>query len=336
MTDLYVATNGADTAAGTLSNPWRTFGHALPRLKPGDSLYVRGGVYTESIKRTFQVATADRRIIWQAYPGERVVIKGQQSFVRPSFWTISNLEFTVNGPSTDHSVKIHGGAGWVLDGVEIYGNTVHSGLLIGKSSVHGAPRDWVLRNSFIHDTALSNAYVAPSRENVNGLIERNVFWNAKGSASSNVKLGWGGVNVVEGYNGIMLGAAGITFRYNTLHSAAQPLTIAEATAGEIKVYRNIITTGRRATSSRMLVRLDSVEGHLGGSIAVYDNLGYDATMFISDLNGRGPVRVADADKGGNVFPRNPLFNHTNDRSGFRPADSIAAQYGITAVTTGQP
>jgi Right handed beta helix region len=46
----YVATNGDDAAAGTLGHPWRTLERALavsrrPRLRGGETLYLRGGVY---------------------------------------------------------------------------------------------------------------------------------------------------------------------------------------------------------------------------------------------------------------------------------------------------
>lgn len=324
---FYVAPTGSDSAAGSIDRPWRTLNASVAKLQPGDTLYVRGGTYVENVQRTFQVGSSTARITWAGYPGERVVVKGQHNFVRPSFWTIANMAFTRNGVSTDDTIKVHGGAGWILDGLHIYDNRQGSGILIGKSSVHGAPRDWVLRNSAIWDTVTSNAYVNPSRENVNGLIEHNVFWNATGDTSSNVKLGWGGENVAAGYNGVMLGAANITFRYNTLYGAVQPLTIAEPTDGEIDVYRNLIVKGTRSASPRMLVRLDGVEGHLGGRIAVHDNLAWDGTTFMAELENAGPVRLADADDGGNVFPRDPRFDHTSGSSGFRPQDPTAAEYG---------
>ncbi|MGZ6792340.1 MAG: hypothetical protein ACXVFV_05260, partial [Mycobacteriales bacterium] len=39
----YVSTTGSDTAAGTLSAPWRTVKRGMQALYPGDTLYVRGG-----------------------------------------------------------------------------------------------------------------------------------------------------------------------------------------------------------------------------------------------------------------------------------------------------
>ena len=48
----YVATAGSDSAAGTLSAPWKTISHAAAAtsgVKAGDTVYVRGGVYKESV-----------------------------------------------------------------------------------------------------------------------------------------------------------------------------------------------------------------------------------------------------------------------------------------------
>ncbi len=43
--EFYVATDGDDAAAGTISQPWRTLGHALRQLGPGDTLTLKPGTY---------------------------------------------------------------------------------------------------------------------------------------------------------------------------------------------------------------------------------------------------------------------------------------------------
>jgi hypothetical protein len=40
---------GDDKAPGTEAAPWRTLAAALPRLKAGDTLYLRGGTYRENV-----------------------------------------------------------------------------------------------------------------------------------------------------------------------------------------------------------------------------------------------------------------------------------------------
>lgn len=69
------AARGDDTAAGTELAPWKTLSHALRRLKPGDTLYLRGGVYYESAALS-QSGTPEAPITIGSYPGELAVIDG--------------------------------------------------------------------------------------------------------------------------------------------------------------------------------------------------------------------------------------------------------------------
>jgi len=74
-TAYYVATNGSDSNPGTLSAPWRTIQHAANVLKPGQTVYVRGGTYKELV-RPAKSGTASAWISYKNYPGEHVVIDG--------------------------------------------------------------------------------------------------------------------------------------------------------------------------------------------------------------------------------------------------------------------
>jgi hypothetical protein len=49
--------------------------HGVRRLKPGDTLYLRGGIYYESVYLT-QSGTAQSPIVIAAYPGELPVLDG--------------------------------------------------------------------------------------------------------------------------------------------------------------------------------------------------------------------------------------------------------------------
>src|SRR5437868_5657874 len=45
----YISPSGADGNAGTsTSAPWKTFGHAIPLLNAGDTLYLLNGTYTSA------------------------------------------------------------------------------------------------------------------------------------------------------------------------------------------------------------------------------------------------------------------------------------------------
>ncbi len=47
--EYYVAVTGSDQNSGSADAPWRTLQKAVNSLDPGDTLYVRGGVYSEFV-----------------------------------------------------------------------------------------------------------------------------------------------------------------------------------------------------------------------------------------------------------------------------------------------
>jgi hypothetical protein len=69
------AARGDDSAAGTEAAPWKTLGHALRRLAPGDTLYLRGGVYYEKVFLS-RSGTEEAPITIAGYPGELAVLDG--------------------------------------------------------------------------------------------------------------------------------------------------------------------------------------------------------------------------------------------------------------------
>jgi hypothetical protein len=72
-TTRYVSVRGSDGNPGSLDRPWRTIGHAAPRLRPGDTLLIRGGTYLER-PTVAASGTAGAPITIQSYPGESAVI----------------------------------------------------------------------------------------------------------------------------------------------------------------------------------------------------------------------------------------------------------------------
>lgn len=67
--------DGDDSAPGTKEAPWKSIGHALEELRPGDTLYLRGGVYYENVYLA-RAGEADRPITLRSFPGELAVIDG--------------------------------------------------------------------------------------------------------------------------------------------------------------------------------------------------------------------------------------------------------------------
>ena len=74
--DYYVATTGVDTHAGTsVSSPFKTISKAASIMTAGDTCYIRGGTYRETVTLP-RSGTAGSPIRFQAYSNEAVTISG--------------------------------------------------------------------------------------------------------------------------------------------------------------------------------------------------------------------------------------------------------------------
>src|SRR4051812_46484090 len=66
---------GDDAADGFEKQPWKTIGHAMGRLKPGDTLCLRGGVFHEQVTVAIS-GSQDKPVTIRSYPGEVAIIDG--------------------------------------------------------------------------------------------------------------------------------------------------------------------------------------------------------------------------------------------------------------------
>jgi alpha-N-arabinofuranosidase len=76
--ELHVSLTGADSNAGTASEPLRTIQAAANLAQPGDTVTVHEGVYRERVDPPRGGTSDDLRIVYRAAPGEEVAIKGSE------------------------------------------------------------------------------------------------------------------------------------------------------------------------------------------------------------------------------------------------------------------
>ncbi|MCU0772543.1 MAG: fibronectin type III domain-containing protein [Verrucomicrobia bacterium] len=74
--DYYVALTGSDTNAGTLGAPFRTIQQAASVAVAGDNVYVRAGVYRETVRPANSGSDDTSRITFQPYNNEEVTVTG--------------------------------------------------------------------------------------------------------------------------------------------------------------------------------------------------------------------------------------------------------------------
>ena len=79
------AAKGDDKSEGTESKPWRTLAHAAGQLKPGETLYLRGGTYYENLTLS-TIGTTDKPIVIRSHPGEVAILDGglREFFEQPA------------------------------------------------------------------------------------------------------------------------------------------------------------------------------------------------------------------------------------------------------------
>ncbi|MFL0770922.1 MAG: DUF1565 domain-containing protein, partial [Prochlorococcus sp.] len=98
--NYYVATNGDDTNPGTLQAPFKTIQHAITKVKAGDTVQIRGGIYREKLLLEDINGTKDNPITFENYPNEEVIISGAIEITTP--WNVhegniwkTNVDFDV-------------------------------------------------------------------------------------------------------------------------------------------------------------------------------------------------------------------------------------------------
>lgn len=130
----YVATNGNDTTGnGSITAPYATIKKASEVALPGDTIYVRGGVYFQQAG-IWTDGTATARITYQAYPGEHVILDGTGQV--DSNGNPTNV-VTLGGDYLDfigfeiRNAPHIGIVGWGCHHVRVMNNTIHNSVRNG-------------------------------------------------------------------------------------------------------------------------------------------------------------------------------------------------------------
>jgi hypothetical protein len=85
-TDIYVAKDGDDSNMGAIDSPYLTISKAASVAVAGDVVYIREGTYEETLTPA-NSGSSGNPIIFQSYPGEKVIISAMEAL---SGWTQDN------------------------------------------------------------------------------------------------------------------------------------------------------------------------------------------------------------------------------------------------------
>ncbi len=133
----YVATWGSDGNPGSESAPFRTIGRGASAANAGDTVYVRGGTYVESVNIT-KSGNSSAPIRLHAYPGETPVMDGQS-------WT----------PGTWGSLILLSGNYIDVSGFELKNSAQYGTMLYGH---HNSVRNMNVHHSYLNGVTARGDY----------------------------------------------------------------------------------------------------------------------------------------------------------------------------------
>jgi chitodextrinase len=184
---IYVSLSGNDANNGAIGTPYRSINKASQVALPGDVVMVRGGVYFNTVGISSK-GTANARITFQPYPGEKVTVDGTGTAPATDLFTLYKAEYVdVVGFEVRNSTRI-GINVYSCKSIRVRDNDTHhhirNGIYIGASAM-GVSSDIVIDGNQVHDTVLENEnHVFVNGGWAGGLA----FSKTKGGAITNNKV----------------------------------------------------------------------------------------------------------------------------------------------------
>lgn len=105
--DYYLGLNGSDKNNGSINKPFKSLKRAADKLKAGDTLYIRGGRYTQPFSASDLEGTATKPITIASMPGEEVIFDGTD---------VIHGDWQLVTPNSDAGKKIQAGQWQRLEG----------------------------------------------------------------------------------------------------------------------------------------------------------------------------------------------------------------------------
>jgi hypothetical protein len=196
---IFVSTSGADNNPGTIDLPLKTIPAAVTLSQPGDTIFVRGGIFILSTTITIsKIGTANNRYYMFAYQDERPVLDfTSQPFgssqrginLYGSYWHIKGIDIYGAG---DNGMFIRGSFN-IIEYCAFYENR-DTGLQLGNGASH---------NNVINCDSYFNA--DPGQGNADGFAAKldvgtgNYFYGCRAWQNSD-----------DGWDGYLRGADNIT------------------------------------------------------------------------------------------------------------------------------
>lgn len=171
--ELFVSLSGNDANPGTLAAPFRTVDKAASVAAPGDTVSVRAGTYVGRVKIYGSKGTATARIVYRAYPGEKVIFDGTGVASDKAVVTLNDTEYVdFSGFEVQNAPNI-GISLWYARQTRVMKNIVHdavrNGIYVG-ADVLGVVSDITISGNTVYHTVLENQYRTMGNEGWAGAV----------------------------------------------------------------------------------------------------------------------------------------------------------------------
>jgi Right handed beta helix region len=206
----YVARTGSDTNPGTLLQPFGTLNHAVTALRPGDTLYIRGGTYHEALLNNIPGGTSwSAPVTLTAYPGEAVTLRPSAAQAAPRVLSFANRSRAY--------IEM---ANLVLDGANVTGDVVKitwsSG---GGASHHIRLRGCEVRNGPAQGVNVQGDPTRGQNPDGNEFLGCKVYGNGGSSALNHGFYLTSSYNLIDGCDVYANAGYGVQIYHSTAHDA---------------------------------------------------------------------------------------------------------------------
>ncbi|NPA82570.1 MAG: DUF4214 domain-containing protein [Epsilonproteobacteria bacterium] len=160
---IYVSINGSDSNPGTESSPFKTIQKAVNSAKPGDTIYLRGGVYVGRVY-IHKSGEKGKYITIRNYPGEvPVITRNDKDFYKQtilldgvSYMKIIGLKID---KTTSNAIRVQGPGEYIefkYNEVSYQNEKIPENERIGKAVVFAGYKDKPLRHILIEGNKIHN------------------------------------------------------------------------------------------------------------------------------------------------------------------------------------
>ncbi len=201
----YVATDGNDANPCTESQPCQSIAKGINSLRSGDTLYLRGGTYTEAIDTNYHTIPSgtswSNATVIASYPGETAVLTPNDNWVVVAITGDTSVRYIIlDGLVLDAANVISSGSRGSATGYALFNEVINSKIHNSRGSYgfYIIGHDNLVDNNEIYNNAGFAVHIYdgnfPITSTDNHIISNNTMYN------NGFGLGHGAITVGKGRN----------------------------------------------------------------------------------------------------------------------------------------